>query len=234
MLLPYNPPEPENKSMTDRLDGPRWGPAEGGAPRKLVVLIHGLGADGFDLIDLAPGWCKAVPQALFIAPHGFEPCDLAPHGRQWFSVQDRTPARMEAGVRAAAARLAAGLDAELAARGLGRADCALMGFSQGAMTALFMGLRMAPPPAAILAYSGRLLGGDTLAREIADRPPVLLVHGEADDVVPVEGSRQAEAALEALAVPVEAVYRPGLGHGLDEAGIALGGLALQRHLGHEA
>lgn len=220
--------------MTDRLDGPRWGPAGGGAPRKLVLLIHGLGADGFDLIDLAPGWGKAVPEALFIAPHGFEPCDLAPYGRQWFSVQDRTPARMEAGVTTAAARLTAALDAELAALGLARADCALMGFSQGAMTALFMGLRMAPPPAAILAYSGRLLGAETLARDIAARPPVLLVHGESDEVVPVQGSRQAEAALAALAVPVEAVYRPGLAHGLDEAGIALGGLALQRHLGSQA
>jgi len=220
--------------MTDRLDGPRWGPAEGGAPRKLVLLIHGLGADGFDLIDLAPGWGKAVPQALFIAPHGFEPCDLAPYGRQWFSAQDRTPARMEAGVRAAAARLATLLDAELAALGLTRADCALMGFSQGAMTALFLGLRMAPAPAAILAYSGRMLGGDSLAAELAARPPVLLVHGEADDVVPMQGSQQAEAMLDALAVPVEAVYRPGLAHGLDEAGIALGGLALQRHLGQVA
>jgi phospholipase/carboxylesterase len=220
--------------MTDRLDGPRWGPAEGGAPQKLVLLIHGLGADGFDLIDLAPGWGKAVPDALFIAPHGFEPCDLAPYGRQWFSVQDRTPARMEAGVRVAAARLAALLDAELAGLGLTRADCALMGFSQGAMTALFMGLRLAPPPAAILAYSGRMLGGDALGTEIASRPPVLLVHGEADEVVPMQGSQQAEAVLAALAVPVEAVYRPGLAHGLDEAGIALGGLALQRHLGQVA
>jgi phospholipase/carboxylesterase len=234
MILPYNAPERGNRSMTDRLDGPRWGPAEGGAPQKLVLLIHGLGADGFDLIDLAPGWGKAVPGALFIAPHGLEPCDLAPHGRQWFSVQDRTPARMEAGARAASARLTGALDAELAALGLTRADCALMGFSQGAMTALFMGLRMAPPPAVILAYSGCLLGAETLPREIAARPPVLLVHGEADDVVPVQGSRQAEAALKALAVPVEAVYRPGLAHGLDEAGIALGGLALQRHLGSQA
>jgi len=220
--------------MTDRLEGPRWGPADGGVPSRLVLLIHGLGADGFDLIDLAPGWGKAVPGALFIAPHGFEPCDLAPHGRQWFSVQDRTPARMEAGVRAAAARLTAGLDAELAALGLGRGDSALMGFSQGAMTAVFMGLRLDPPVATILAYAGRLLGAGSLPAELASRPPVLLVHGEADEVVPMQGSQQAAAALAALTVPVEAVYRPGLGHGLDEAGIALGGLALQRHLGQAA
>lgn len=220
--------------MAYRLDGPRWGPAGGGAPRRLVLLIHGLGADGFDLVDLAPGWGRAVPEALFVAPHGLEACDLAPHGRQWFSLQDRTPARMEAGVRAAAARLGAALDAELAALGLSRGDCALMGFSQGAMLALFMGLRMNPAPAAILAYAGRLLGAAALPAELAARPPVLLVHGEADEVVPIEGSRHAAQALAALGVPVETAWRPGLDHGLDEAGLALGALMLQRHLQGDA
>lgn len=89
------------------LDGPRWGPASGGAPRHLVFLLHGVGADGFDLIDLAPGWGKAVPDALFIAPHGPEPCDLAPYGRQWFSLQDRSEAMMQAGAESAASGLAA-------------------------------------------------------------------------------------------------------------------------------
>jgi phospholipase/carboxylesterase len=216
--------------MPDLLDGPRWGPAGGGAPRKLVVLLHGLGADGFDLIDLAPGWGKAVPDALFVAPHAPEPCDMAPYGRQWFSVQDRTPARMLAGVRLAAERLGTFLDDETARLGLAPGDVALMGFSQGAMTALFTGLRHDPPPAAILAYSGRLLGAEALAADLRAHPPVLLVHGEADEIVPVSGSREAEAALRAASVPVESAYRPGLGHGLDDAGIALGGLMLQRHL----
>jgi len=212
------------------LDGPRWGPASGGAPRGLVVLLHGLGADGYDLIDLAPGWGKAVPEAAFVAPHAPEACDIAPHGRQWFSVADRTPARMLAGIRVAAGAVDAFLDAEAARLGLGPERVALMGFSQGAMTALFAGLRRRPGPAAILAYSGRLVGAESLAAEIRSRPPVLLVHGEADEVVPVEGSRVAERALEAAGVPVESLYRPGLSHGLDEVGIMAGALTLQRHL----
>jgi phospholipase/carboxylesterase len=212
------------------LEGPRWGPAAGGAPRKLVVLLHGVGADGFDLIDLAPGWGKAVPEALFIAPHGPEPCDLAPYGRQWFSLQDRAPAKVEEGARAAAAVLTPWLAAELATLGLTQADLVLMGFSQGAMTALFAGLRLAPGCAGILAYAGALPGQGSLAAEIAANPPVLLVHGEADDVVPAAASRQTESVLRGLGVPVEATYRPGLGHGLDEAGISLGALSLQRML----
>jgi phospholipase/carboxylesterase len=219
-----------NKRMAG-LDGPRWGPAAGGAPRKLVVLLHGLGADGFDLIDLAPQWGKAVPQALFVAPHAPEPCDIAPYGRQWFSVGDRTEARLAAGVRVAAEALSAFMDAETAALGLAPSDVALMGFSQGAMMALFTALRRDPPPAAVLAYSGRLVAAGALGAELRGRPPVLIVHGEADEVVPVGESRKAEAALQAVGVAVEACYRPGLGHGLDETGIMLGALTLQKHLG---
>jgi phospholipase/carboxylesterase len=220
--------------MAELLDGPRWGPAAGGAPRRLIVLLHGLGADGFDLIDLAPGWGKAVPEALFVAPHAPEPCDIAPYGRQWFSVQDRTPARMLAGVRVAAGHLGAFLEAETTRLGLAMRDVALMGFSQGAMTALFAGLRHDPPPAAILAYAGRLIGAETLPAELRGRPPVLLVHGEADDVVPVQGSQDAARVLAGLGLAVEAEWRPGLAHGLDEAGMALGALALQRHLAGDA
>jgi len=216
--------------MTTGLDGPRWGPASGGTPRKLVVLLHGLGADGYDLIDLAPGWGQAVPEAAFVAPHAPEPCDIAPYGRQWFSVGDRTPARMRAGAEVAAAHLAAFLDAEAARFGIGPGDIAIMGFSQGAMMALFTGLRRAPPPAVLLAYAGRLLGAETLAADIRARPPVLLVHGAEDEIVPAAASREAESALTAAGVTVEAAFRPGLGHGLDEAGMALGALALQRYL----
>ena len=220
--------------MTTRLDGPRWGPASGGRARKLVVLLHGLGADGYDLIDLAPGWGQAVPEAAFVAPHAPEPCDIAPYGRQWFSVGDRTPARMLAGAEVAAGHLHAFLDEEAARLGIGPGDVAIMGFSQGAMMALFAGLRRAPPPAVLLAYAGRLLGAETLPAEIRARPPVLLVHGEADEIVPAAASREAESALAAAGVPVETVFRPGLGHGLDEAGMALGALALQRYLGTAA
>ena len=213
--------------MAIGLDGPRWGPASGGTPQALVVLLHGLGADGFDLIDLAPGWGKAVPHAAFVAPHAPEPCDMAPYGKQWFSLQDRTPAMMRAGIEVAAATLAPWLEAERARLGLGWDKVALMGFSQGAMTALFAGLRRPVAPRGILAFSGALIAPERLADATA-RPPILLVHGEDDEVVPVTRSRAAQSALEASGFGVTALYCPRLGHGIDDAGLSAGALFLQR------
>ena len=210
------------------LSGPSWGPKSGGAARQLVVLCHGLGADGFDLIDLAPSWGEALPDAAFVAPHAPFPCDMGSTGRQWFSVADRTPSRMLSGVRGAAEALDQFLDTILARRDLPADAYALMGFSQGAMTALFAGLRRAVPPRAILAVSGALIAPETLAGEIRHRVPVLLVHGEDDDVVPVSRSREAERVLRDTDVPVETLWCANLGHGIDQAGLALGGLFLQR------
>lgn len=209
-------------------DGPRWGPASRGPVKQIVFLLHGYGADGNDLIDLAPRWSRAVPDALFVAPHAADRLPGTAFGRQWWDLSDRNPARMEAGVRAVGAVLDAVIARECAAAGLPETHVMLMGFSQGAMTALFLGLRRAVPPAAILAFSGTLLAPATLAAELRAEPPVLLVHGEADEVVPVAGSRAAEAALRAAGVPVEAAYPPRLGHGIDETGLSLGALALQR------
>ena len=209
------------------LDGPRWGPASKAAPAQLVVLCHGLGADGHDLIDLAPTWGHALPNAAFVsvdAPFAHD----SGFGRQWWSVADRSPPVVEAGVRRAAEFLDRFIDAELQRLGLPADGYALMGFSQGAMTALFTGLRRASAPRAILAFSGALIAPESLATDLANHAPVLLVHGEADDVVPAQRSRDAEAALRAANVPVEAVYVPRLGHGIDDTGLAMGALTLQR------
>jgi phospholipase/carboxylesterase len=186
-----------------------------------------LGADGHDLIDLAPTWSHALPDALFISVDAPLSHDSGT-GRQWWSVADRSPAAMEVGVRRAGRCLSSFVDMELSNLGLPKGAYALMGFSQGAMTVLFTGLRRPFAPRAILAFSGALIAPDRLAEELANRAPVLLVHGEADDVVPVLRSREAEATLRLASVPVETVYVPRLGHGIDDTGLAMGALALQR------
>ena len=210
------------------LDGPRWGPAEAGPARRLVAICHGVGASGEDLIALAPALGRDVPDALFIAPDGPEPYDWAASGRQWFSLRDRRPDLLEAGVRIAARALDAFLDKELARSGLPPTEYALAGFSQGAMTALFAGLRRRHPPRAIIACSGALLAHGTLAREMTHRPPVLLVHGEADEVVPAAWGRATERALRGAGVPVESLFIPGLGHGIDATALEAAGAFLRR------
>jgi phospholipase/carboxylesterase len=209
------------------LTGPGFGPLAGGAARQLIILLHGWGADGNDLIGLAPHWARSLPAAEFLSPHAPFPCETG-YGRQWFSIADRSAERILAGVRAVAPIVEAYVDEQLAARGLDDRALAFVGFSQGTMTALHVALRRAKPCAAVLGYSGRLLGEDMLADELRSRPPVLLIHGTADEVLPVQAMRQAKTKLEALGIQVEAYERPGLGHGIDEFGLETGRRFLEK------
>ena len=218
------------------LDGPRFGPAQAadGRPRELVILLHGLGADGNDLISLAPLFAQALPEAAFVSPNAPFPCDMAPPGasmgRQWFSFHDRDPAAVLAGVRAAAAHLDAFIDAELERAGLPDARLVLLGFSQGTMMALHTAIRRARPCAAVIGYSGALVAAELLAEEVRSRPPMLLVHGDADEVVPFPSMAAAEQALRDAGFLVHGEARPGLGHGIDEAGLRLGATMLKQSL----
>jgi phospholipase/carboxylesterase len=216
--------------MLPTLSGPIHKPASGDKPRQLVVLLHGLGADGNDLIALAPYWAPLLPDAEFISPDAPFPCDMAPFGRQWFSLQDRSPDAILAGVRAAAPILDRFLDDALAARGLDESKLSLVGFSQGTMMSLYVGLRRAKAPACIVGYSGALIGADTLPNEIRSQPPVLLIHGDADEIVPPQALPAAVKGLKAVGVPIEELVCPGLGHGIDEAGLKRGGAFLRQAL----
>ncbi len=203
-----------------RLSGPSAPPAAGGPPRQLVVLLHGVGADGADLIGLAPALAQALPHAAFLAPDGPEPCDMAPYGQQWFSLRDRRPAALLAGVQSCAPVVDAFLDDALRQHGLGDRQLAVLGFSQGCMTALHLAPRRPRPRAAVLGFSGALLAPERLAAEVRSRPPVYLLHGDADEVVPVEALFAAVDGLQAAGLPVRWSLRPGLGHGIDPDGIA--------------
>jgi phospholipase/carboxylesterase len=211
-----------------QLHGPSFGPGAGGRPRQLVVLLHGVGADGRDLIELAPLLARGLPHARFVAPDGPQPCDLAPYGRQWFSLQDRRPAAMLAGIGRTAPLVDRFIDAELARCGLDDGKLALVGFSQGTMMSLHVGPRRKRPVAAILGFSGALVAAP--AAEAAGRPPVMLIHGDADDVIPIEAMFAAVSGLQAAEVPVQWVLRPGLPHSIDPEGIAIGGRFLREML----
>lgn len=213
------------------LDGPRFGPANGGEADALVVMLHGLGADGNDLIGIAPVWARELDSVAFASPNAPYPCDMAPFGRQWFSLQSRDPADMLAGIRTAAPMLNAFLDAELARLGLGPDRLALVGFSQGTMMSLYTALRRPMPIAGIVGYSGALIAGDLPDDPVTAKPPVLLVHGTADEIVPFDAMEAAQAGLASAGVAIESIARPGLGHGIDEVGLGAGAAFLRRVLG---
>ncbi|PPR26054.1 MAG: hypothetical protein CFH40_00166 [Alphaproteobacteria bacterium MarineAlpha10_Bin3] len=209
------------------LDGPRIDPASGKAARQLVILLHGLGADGNDLIGLAPHWAEFLPDAAFASPTAPFPCDMSPMGYQWFSVQDRSSSAMLAGVRAAAPVLDAFIDQELERVGLRPDKLAIVGFSQGTMMSLYVIPRRDEAVAGVVGYSGRLVGPEQLESETVSRPPFLLIHGEADELVAFDSMALAEQGLEAAGIPVNTVARPGLGHGIDHEGLTHGGAFLK-------
>ncbi len=218
--------------MAVELDGPRLSPRSGSA-RQLVVFLHGYGADGNDLIELGRVWQQILPQAAFVSPHAPEPCGQAPVGRQWFALTFRDPNERWVGANKAAPVLEHFLDAELARHQLPPSALALVGFSQGTMMALHVGLRRAVSPAAIVGYSGLLVlppdgNPETLAADIRSRPPVLLVHGDQDELIPVQALFQGTQALAAMGVPVEWHVSAGVGHGIDQEGLRHGGEFLAR------
>lgn len=209
------------------LQGPEQPPASGGPARQLVLLLHGLGADGNDLIGLAEPWASILPNAHFVSPDAPEPCDMAPMGRQWFSLSDRSPETMFEGVCRAADALNGYIDAKLGELGLRDEQLAFVGFSQGTMTSLHVAYRRAVPCAGIVGFSGSLIGGERLKGEMRARPPALLIHGDADEIVPVNATLESATLLGACDVLVQWHISRGIGHGIAPDGLEMGGRFLR-------
>jgi phospholipase/carboxylesterase len=225
--------------MAGDIDGPRLEPPSGQPAKRLVVFLHGYGADGNDLIDIGRAWQGILPDTAFVSPHAPEPCGQAPTGRQWFPLFSRAPNERWDGVNKAGPVLERFIDAELGRRKLPPSALALVGFSQGTMMALHVGLRRAVPPAAIVGYSGIFVLPDkakaeAVAGEIKGKPPVLLIHGDQDDLIPVQALLAGAQDLAALEVPVEWHISAGIGHGIDQEGLRHGGAFLARRFGLRA
>jgi phospholipase/carboxylesterase len=257
--MPYageTPPRTKQGSImasdAKRLDGPRLGPASNGPAQQLVVFLHGFGANGADLIDIGYEWRSLLPHAAFTSPHAPEACPANPYGGwQWFGLTIRNPGgfppgfspssfdindvldaqELWSGVNRAAPSLNAFLDQELSALGLDDGSLALVGFSQGAMMALHAGLRRLKAPAAIVGYSGLLVGPEHLSSQIRVRPPVFLAHGDRDELIPPLALTAAREELAAAGVSVEWHISEFLGHGIDAEGLKLGGEFLAAQFG---
>ncbi|NIJ36352.1 phospholipase/carboxylesterase [Sphingopyxis panaciterrae] len=208
--------------MSKIVNGASLQPRSGNAPKKIVLLLHGFGSSGTDMISLAPQWQEALPDTLFLAPHAPQRCSMMGAGYQWWGLSGFAPSALAAGAASAAPTIDAFIDRKLAQYELTEADLALVGFSQGTMMALHVGLRRPRAVAAIVGYSGMLAGTLGLVHDASPKPPVLLVHGTADPVVPIAALHMSESELKRLGVDVTTHISYGVGHSVDPVGLRLG------------
>jgi phospholipase/carboxylesterase len=214
-----------------KLNGPLLPPRSGRPPTQAVILLHGYGADGSDLISLGQHWGQLLPDALFLAPNAPTPCAGSPFGFEWFPLNvDRIAGRIE-GAKQAAPIIREFLTDLWEQTGIPPAQTMLAGFSQGAMMALHVGTALEQELAGIIAFSGAFVPADGFAAGGFARPPVTLVHGELDQVVDPELSRQAAAELEAAGFEVTLHLSPDTAHGIAPDGLDVATTVLAARLG---
>lgn len=215
------------------LSGPRAG-ARSGKTDSLVILLHGYGADGNDLFGLAGPLAQHLPGTAFRAPNAPERCRVNPMGYQWFPIpwlDGSSEAERDAGFRRSVGLLDAYLTEAMAEEGVAPERTALVGFSQGTMMSLYVGPRRAEPFACIVGFSGRLIDGEALKREARSKPPVLLIHGDRDEMIPVAALTEARGALAEAGFAVQWHISRGIGHGIAPDGLGLALAFLREHLG---
>jgi phospholipase/carboxylesterase len=202
------------------LTGPELSPRSGHPPRQLVLILHGYGADGEDLIGLGQHWAEFFPDALFFAPNAPTRCAQNPFGYEWFPIDfDHMIQSVAQGVPMAAPAVLDGVGAVWSRTGLGPAETIFVGFSQGAMMALHAGLSLADPPLGIVAFSGALVPPPGFGAESPAKPPVCLIHGDLDQVVDPKLTEDAAVLLQARGYPVSVHVSRGMAHGIAPDGL---------------
>jgi phospholipase/carboxylesterase len=203
-------------------------PLSGNTPQQMVMLLHGFGADGRDLIELAPAFADILPDAVFICPDAPQRCEMSPLGFQWFSLQNWSGEMMLAGVKAAFPPLDSFITEQLKKYDLTDDKLVLGGFSQGCMMSLYAALRRDKQIAGVLGYSGGLVWEADMNAATLPKPPIHLVHGDADTVVPLAFYIDAKERLESAGFTVSGGVVRGLPHSIDDQGIAGGREFLRR------
>ncbi len=212
------------------LSGPRLRPKSGGAPKSLVILCHGYGSNGDDLIALATHWGPLLPDTEFVSPNAPEGVPGMAGAYQWFGISNLDPEVIAQGAKSAGPILDEFIDQELARTNLTADRLALVGFSQGTMLSLHVGLRRKAQIAGILGYSGALAMPEKLTTEMRGKPPVQLIHGDADDVLPVRFMVEALENLRAADVPTRWHISHRVAHSIDQDGLMIGGQFLKEVL----
>ncbi len=211
------------------LDGPRVAPAAGGPARSLIIFLHGYGSNGEDLISLSQYWRGLLPHAAFVSPNAPQMVPGMANAYQWWAITSLDPGQRGAGAAQAAPILQAFIDEELAKHGLDESRIALVGFSQGTMMSLHAAASRARPVAGVVGFSG-MVADDAVIAAARSKPPVLLIHGDADPMIPIQAFQRAKATLEGAGFPLATHVSQGLVHSIDAAGLHLAGGFLARSL----
>lgn len=204
------------------LSGPELKPKSGEKPKNLIILLHGLGADGNNLIDLARMMNNFIPDTHFISPNAPNPYDMGFGGYQWFQSARTSPyEKTIEGLKSVEGPVNDFIDFHLDRFQLTEKNLGVIGFSQGTIVALHSLLRRSKPAALIVGFSGALIGAELLDKELKSKPPVLLIHGEDDNILPISMMTSAYNALKSRNIEVEKQAYPNLGHSIGQKGFEL-------------
>ena len=203
------------------IDGPSIHPLSRNKAKQLIIFCHGYGADGNDLIGLANYFQQILPDAYFISPNAPETCPMNPMGYQWFDFTSNDPNLIWEKVNNAGEILNNFIDNKLSELNLTDNDLSLVGFSQGTMMSLHVGLRRNSAMSSIVGFSGRLIREETLSDEMKSKPPIYLIHGDQDPMVPYSDTINAEKILKDLDVDVQSHISPNTPHSIAQDGLEI-------------
>ena len=204
------------------ISGPIIEPSSGNSPTQMIIFVHGYGADGNDLIGLANYFQSTLPEAIFLSPHAPEACSMNPSGYQWFDLTSTDPAVLWSKILVAADHLNEFIDSKLLEYNIAEENLALIGFSQGTMMSLHVSLRRKNTMAAVLGYSGRLIGADLLKDDLISKPSIYLIHGDQDPMVPYQDSLTAEKVLKEYSIDIKTHISKHTQHSIAEDGLRIG------------
>jgi phospholipase/carboxylesterase len=204
------------------ISGPIIEPSSGNSPKQMIIFVHGYGADGNDLIGLANYFQSTLPEAIFLSPHAPEACSMNPSGYQWFDLTSTDPAVLWSKILVAADHLNEFIDSKLLEYNIAEENLALIGFSQGTMMSLHVSLRRKNTMAAVLGFSGRLIGADLLKDDLISKPSIYLIHGDQDPMVPYQESLTAEKVLKEYSIDIKTHISEHTQHSIAEDGLRIG------------
>ena len=193
-----------------------------GKVKKIVLFLHGYGANGADLLSISDYWIESLPDTIFYSPNAPFSCDVNPMGYQWFKLSDRTPEELESGLEKVEPYLDNLINNLLKIHNLDISKLAVIGFSQGTILSLYSFTQKKKACAGVIGYSGLFFFNEKIKKKIKINFPILLHHGIKDEVIDFNHSLNAENILKKIGFDVSCHIHNNLGHGIDDTALEMG------------